>query len=181
MTAVPLPTDPELAAPPPGWVPCARAVLPDPGATEALARALAPRLAPGDTLLLQGQLGAGKSHFARALVRALIGPGGETAEVPSPTFTLVQVYDTPAGEVWHADLYRLSDPQEAVELGLDAAMEDAICLVEWPDRIAPDWPAGAVSLRLAAMPGAPDARALTLVAPPGSDLATRVAAAMEGR
>jgi tRNA threonylcarbamoyladenosine biosynthesis protein TsaE len=183
MTAAPSPapaTDPELAPPPAGWLAHAPRLLSDPGATDALALALARGLNPGDTLLLQGRLGAGKSHLARALIRALIGPGGEGAEVPSPSFTLVQVYDTPAGEVWHADLYRLSDPQEIVELGLDAAMEDAICLIEWPDRIAPDWPAAAVCLRLDAVPGQPEARVATLLALPGCDLARRCAAAMAG-
>jgi len=145
--------------------------LPDAAATDRLAQALAPRLAPGDTLLLQGQLGAGKSHFARALIRTLLGPGGEAVEIPSPTYTLVQSYDTQAGEVWHADLYRLTDPQELVELGLDIAMDDAICLIEWPDRIAPDWPAAAVCLRFDPAPH--DAREVTLVAPEGNDLARR--------
>ena len=172
------PADPELAAPPIGWVAQAHLRLPTPEATDALAERLAALLAPGDTLLLQGQLGAGKSHLARAAIRALIGPGGDRAEIPSPTFTLVQVYDTPAGEVWHADLYRLTDPQEAEELGLDAAMETAICLVEWPDRLLPFWPAGAVCLRLAADPAAPDARSLTLLAPADSPLAARLMPAL---
>lgn len=171
MTHAIVPSDPELAAPPPGWSARAARTLPDADATEALARALAPRLAPGDTLLLQGQLGAGKSHFARALIRALMGPGAEAAEVPSPTYTLVQCYDAPVGEVWHADLYRLSDPREIDELGLDIAMETAICLVEWPDRIAPDWPPAAVCLRFDM--AARDGREVTLYAPDGSDLARR--------
>ncbi|MHA7886161.1 tRNA (adenosine(37)-N6)-threonylcarbamoyltransferase complex ATPase subunit type 1 TsaE [Roseicyclus sp.] len=170
-----LPSDPDLADPPPGWGAQARLRLPSPEATGALAVRLARLLRPGDTLLLQGQLGAGKSHVARAAIRALIGPGGERAEVPSPTFTLVQVYDTASGEVWHADLYRLTDPAEAEELGLEAAMEEAICLVEWPDRLAPDWPEGAVCLRLAADPADPEARTLTLIAPEGSALAARLA------
>jgi tRNA threonylcarbamoyladenosine biosynthesis protein TsaE len=168
-----IPTDPALAAPPPGWTSLAHGTLPDPAATEAFAHALAPILAPGDTLLLQGQLGAGKSHFARALIRRLIGPGGEAAEVPSPSFTLVQTYDTPVGEVWHADLYRLSDPQEIEELGFDAALDEAICLIEWPDRLAPDWPTSAICLRLDMAPAPADAREVTLFAPAGSDLAGR--------
>jgi tRNA threonylcarbamoyl adenosine modification protein YjeE len=154
----------------------ARLLTPD--ATEALAARLAALLRAGDTLLLQGQLGAGKSHLARAAIRALIGPGGDRAEVPSPTFTLVQVYETLSGEVWHADLYRLTDPQEAEELGLDAAMEEAVCLVEWPDRLAPDWPTGAVCLRLAADPVDPDARSVTLIAPEDSALAARLLPAL---
>lgn len=175
MIAPPAPMfDRDLAEPPLGWVVRAARPLPDADATAALANALAPLLRPGDTLLLQGQLGAGKSHFARAVIRALIGPGGESAEVPSPSFTLVQTYDTQKGEVWHADLYRLSDPQEVLELGLDLAMEEAICLIEWPDRIAPDWPAHAVCLRLETPAAAPETRAMTLIAPNGSDLAARL-------
>jgi tRNA threonylcarbamoyladenosine biosynthesis protein TsaE len=175
MIAPPAPmTDPDLAELPLGWLVQGRCALSDADATTALAHALAPLLRPGDTLLLQGQLGAGKSHFARAMIRALIGPGGESAEVPSPSFTLVQTYDTRKGEVWHADLYRLSDPQEVIELGLDLAMEEAICLIEWPDRIAPDWPSHAVCLRLDAPRAAPDTRIITLIAPNGSDLALRL-------
>ncbi len=175
MIAPPAPmTDPDLAEPPLGWIVRAALSLPDADATAALAVALAPVLRPGDTLLLQGQLGAGKSHFARALIRALLGPGGERAEVPSPSFTLVQTYDTPRGEVWHADLYRLSDPQEMWELGLDMAMDEAICLIEWPDRIAPDWPGGAVCLRLDTPAAAPGSRLITLIAPEPSGLAARL-------
>jgi tRNA threonylcarbamoyladenosine biosynthesis protein TsaE len=176
-TAPARPEDPALASPPPDWIVAARFSLSAPAETEALAARLSARLEPGDTLLLQGQLGAGKSLFARAAIRALIGPGGAKAEVPSPTFTLVQVYDTRAGEVWHADLYRLTDPQEAVELGLDAAMEEAICLIEWPDRLAPDWPGSAVCLRFAPRADAPDTgRDATLLAPEGSALAARLGA-----
>jgi tRNA threonylcarbamoyladenosine biosynthesis protein TsaE len=178
MSHVATPPDPDLAAPPAGWAVQSSRALPEPRSTEALARALATRLERGDTLLLQGQLGAGKSHFARALIRALIGPGAETAEIPSPTFTLVQSYDCAKGEIWHADLYRLTDSQEVVELGLDIAMDDAICLIEWPDRIAPDWPETAVCLRFDTPPGRPDMREVTLFAPEGSDLARRCRAPM---
>jgi tRNA threonylcarbamoyladenosine biosynthesis protein TsaE len=105
-------------------------------------------LRPGDTVLLQGPLGAGKSHIARAAIRALCGVG---TEVPSPTYTLVQVYDGPDCEIWHADLYRLTDPDEVVELGLVGAMEGAIVLVEWPDRLGPYLPDGAMRLELQPM------------------------------
>ena len=116
--------------------------LPDPGATEALARRLAPGLVPGDTLLLAGPIGAGKTHFTRALIRARMR---REEEVPSPTYTLVQTYDDGEAEIWHADLYRLGDAGEIAELGLDDAFETAICLVEWPDRLAAP-PPGAVTL-----------------------------------
>ena len=85
--------------------------------TAALARMLAATLRPGQTILLDGPVGAGKTHFARAFIRARQGDAAE--DVPSPTFTLVQTYDDPMGtEIWHADLYRLSDPSELAELGL---------------------------------------------------------------
>lgn len=115
--------------------------------TAALAARLAPRLGPGDTLLLSGPLGAGKSAFARALIRARLG--NPRAEVPSPTFTLVQTYGGGAEALWHADLYRLSGPEEVLELGLLAAMEEAICLVEWPDRLGPLAPEAALRVELA--------------------------------
>lgn len=117
--------------------------LPDPEATEALARRLAPRLRAGDVLLLQGQIGAGKTHFARALIHAL----GVAEDVPSPTFTLVQTYESSDFEIWHADLYRLSHPDEAVELGLTEAFETALCLVEWPEKLGKDTPESALTLR----------------------------------
>lgn len=125
--------------------------LPDEAATEVLARRLAPHLAPGDRIALSGPLGAGKSAFARALVRALLGDPG--AEVPSPTFTLVQDYDAvdQGGEpvaIHHFDLYRLSDPREVEELGWDDALADGICLVEWPDRAGRLLPADRLDIAL---------------------------------
>lgn len=124
--------------------------LPDPAATEALARALAPRLKAGDLLLLQGDLGAGKTHFARALLRALPGPAGSESEaVPSPTFTLVQLYERDLGPVWHFDLYRLTRHEEIWELGWEEALAGLV-LVEWPERLGPLLPADALSLTFAA-------------------------------
>ena len=119
--------------------------LPDAGETARLGRVLAGVLRPGDTVLLEGPIGAGKSHLARALIRARLGRDGD---VPSPTFTLVQTYPDPLGDLWHADLYRLTHPDEVAELGLEAAFDDAICLVEWPDRLGPLTPEGALRLRL---------------------------------
>jgi tRNA threonylcarbamoyladenosine biosynthesis protein TsaE len=115
--------------------------------TAALAARLAPRLGPGDAVLLSGPVGAGKSAFARALIRARLRD--PEAEVPSPSFTLVQTYGEGTGALWHADLYRLSHPDEVAELGLLAALEEAICLVEWPDRLGPLAPASALCLDLA--------------------------------
>ncbi|WP_193172580.1 tRNA (adenosine(37)-N6)-threonylcarbamoyltransferase complex ATPase subunit type 1 TsaE [Nisaea nitritireducens] len=117
-------------------------------ATENLAGACAGFAIPGCTFLLSGGLGAGKSTFARAFVRALIGAD---EEVPSPTFTLVQQYGPidRGGvdiEIWHADLYRLGDPDEVLELGLDEAFGTAICLIEWPDRLGSFAPNDAIEL-----------------------------------
>lgn len=125
---------------------CVRTMtLADARATCALARALAPRLTPGDTVLLEGPIGAGKTHFARCLIQSLLST---PEDIPSPTFTLVQTYDTPSGEIWHGDLYRLSDPSEVIELGLADAFETAICLIEWPDRLGPLAPPSALRLSL---------------------------------
>lgn len=119
-------------------------VIPDAAAMTGLARRLAPRLRAGDVLLLEGPIGAGKSHFARALIQHLLE---RPEDVPSPTFTLVQTYDGPGFEIWHADLYRLSHPDEAFELGLTEAFETALCLVEWPEKLGADRPEKALTMR----------------------------------
>lgn len=111
--------------------------------TSQFAISLGQTLQPGDVILLEGGIGAGKTHFARALIQSLLP---EPEDVPSPTFTLVQVYDGRGCEIWHADLYRLTDPNEATELGLEEAFDTAICLVEWPDRLADLTPQGALTL-----------------------------------
>jgi tRNA threonylcarbamoyl adenosine modification protein YjeE len=123
--------------------------LPTEAATTALAERLAPRLAAGDALLLSGPIGAGKTHFARALIKARLRAAGRDEEIPSPTFTLVQTYDDGQAEIWHADLYRVAS---AAELGLDEAFRDAIVLVEWPDRLGQDAPRDALRLDFASGP-----------------------------
>lgn len=128
--------------------------------TAALARMLAATARPGQTILLDGPVGAGKTHFARAFIRARQGDAAE--DVPSPTFTLVQTYDDPLGsEIWHADLYRLTDPSELDELGLDEAMDHAICLIEWPDRMEV-LPPDALTIAIANNPD-PALRQITLI------------------
>lgn len=112
--------------------------LETPDQTAKLAAKLAPLLGAGDCLLLSGQIGAGKTHFSRALIQARLAAVDLLEDVPSPTFTLVQVYDDTVQEIWHADLYRLSDPLEIVELGLDQAFLDAITIVEWPEMVPAD-------------------------------------------
>jgi tRNA threonylcarbamoyladenosine biosynthesis protein TsaE len=109
--------------------------LPTEEATEALGATLAARLKPGDVVGLKGDLGAGKTTLARAIVRA--AAGDPDLIVPSPTFTLVEVYDTPRGAYWHFDLYRLDDPEQVYELGWEEALADGIVLLEWPERLGP--------------------------------------------
>lgn len=106
--------------------------LPDEAATARLGAAVAAALRPGEAVCLTGPLGAGKSTLARALVRALTTPD---EDVPSPTFTLVQFYDGEGLAVAHFDLYRLSSPDEAYEIGLDEALEDGAAVIEWPERL----------------------------------------------
>ena len=109
-------------------------VLPDAEATTRLGAAIAPRLAPGEPVLLYGPLGLGKSTLARGLIRAMTRPD---EDVPSPTFTLVQFYDS-APPVAHFDLYRLTRPEEAAEIGLDEALDEGCAVIEWPERLGDD-------------------------------------------
>lgn len=106
-------------------------ILPDDAATTRLGQALAPRLRAGDAVLLYGPLGMGKSTLARGLIRALTQAD---EDVPSPTFTLVQFYEAEP-PVAHFDLYRLSAPEEALEIGLDEALDDGCAVIEWPERL----------------------------------------------
>lgn len=124
--------------------------LPDDAATAALGAELAAQLTPGDLVILEGDLGAGKTALARAIIRALAGD--EKLDVPSPTFALVQPYDTPRGSVLHADLYRLGDPREVDELGL-LDNPDAIVLVEWAERSPEIVAAATVKIELSIPPG----------------------------
>lgn len=118
--------------------------LRDADETARLGNWLAAHLHAGDCVLLEGPIGAGKSHFCRAFIQSRLG---RAEDVPSPTFTLVQTYQADI-EIWHADLYRLGHPDEVLELGLEAAFDTGICLIEWPDRLGRHAPAQALRLRL---------------------------------
>ncbi len=109
--------------------------LADETATEQLGATLAARLKPGDVVGLKGELGAGKTTLARAILRAAMDD--PALIVPSPTFTLVEVYETPHGTYWHFDLYRLETPEQVFELGWEEARAEGIVLLEWPERLGP--------------------------------------------
>ena len=120
--------------------------LPDLAATQHLGALLADGLASGDVISLSGPLGAGKSALARAII---ISANPNETDIPSPTFSLVQTYEladrTP---LWHLDLYRIESPEDAMQLGLDDAFVDAVCLIEWPDRLEEFLPKSTLSVHL---------------------------------
>ena len=128
---------------------------------ERLAAALGPRLARGDVLALYGELGAGKTTFVRALLRGM----GWAGEVPSPTFTLVQVYDVRPVAVWHFDLFRLTVPEEVLELGLEDALAEGATLIEWPERLGDRLPRPSLAVRLV-FTDKPSTRRVTIGGPP---------------
>jgi len=144
--------------------------LPDEAATAALATRLAALARRGDVIALAGDLGAGKTSFARAFIHAL---GGDE-EVPSPTFTLVQVYEP---GIWHFDLYRLRAPEEAWELGIEEAFVAGISLIEWADRLGPLLPRRRLDINFS-FADSPQARRATL--DPGPEWEGRLAGAMLG-
>jgi len=121
--------------------------LADEAATLALAERLSGMCGRGDMFSLKGDLGMGKTVFARAFIRARTTP---EEEVPSPTFTLVQVYETESESIYHFDLYRLKSADEIVELGFDDALDDGVALVEWPDRLGAYQPRDRLEVELVA-------------------------------
>lgn len=134
----------------------------DLAATEQLAGVLAAVARPGDVFLLCGDLGAGKTAFARGFIVARARMcGQEAGPVPSPTFTLVQRYDFDV-PVLHADLYRLDSADEAAELGLDEAYGESVTLIEWPDRLAGRVPPHRLDIAIRELPEHPSARRITL-------------------
>ena len=145
-------------------------LLADEAATLAFGARIAGLLQPGDCIALYGDLGAGKTTLARGILQAL----GLEEEAPSPTFAIVQPYEPPETRitVWHVDLYRLEDPAEVAELGLDDARQDAAMLIEWPERLGPGLWTDALKLHLTIEPqpvgeavGQSTARRLTATVP----------------
>jgi tRNA threonylcarbamoyladenosine biosynthesis protein TsaE len=136
--------------------------LKDEAATAGLGARIAAALVPGDVVALSGELGAGKTALARAILRAR----GVEGHVPSPTFTLVQAYETPGLTVHHFDLYRVEDETELRELGLEDAREEGALLIEWPERGMPrSWIADALSISLAMAPAVETGRRARIVGP----------------
>lgn len=140
--------------------------LADAAATEAVGLALARLVAPGDAIALSGPLGSGKTTLARGLLAGL----GLAGEAPSPSFAIVQPYGPPELRLplWHVDLYRIEDPAEAAELGLDDARDEVVLIVEWPERLGREPWSDALWLELA-----PEGA--------GRRLTAQVPAAWEGR
>ena len=128
--------------------------------TAEIAATFAREIVPPAIIFLHGTLGMGKTVFARSLIRALTGD--PELDVPSPTFTLVQIYDTPKAPLWHFDLYRLKDPEEIYELGWEEALDGNIVLVEWPERLGPLAPANVTNITLSPVPDNPDARQIEI-------------------
>lgn len=126
---------------------------------KSFARTLATLAKPRDVILLYGDLGMGKTVFSRAFVQSLTSPD---EDVPSPTFTLVQLYDTDKGTIWHFDLYRLKQPDEVYELGFEEALSDGISLIEWPERAERLYPRNRLEIRITAG-DTPDERRVALI------------------
>jgi len=114
-------------------------------ATMALGARLAAILRTGDAVALTGGLGAGKTTLVRGLIQSVLG----SIDVPSPTYTLVQSYNMPGYELWHCDMYRLERPEDGYELGLIDAFEEAVCLIEWPDKLGKLMPESALTIDIA--------------------------------
>jgi tRNA threonylcarbamoyladenosine biosynthesis protein TsaE len=143
-------------------------LLPSEIDTLALGRRLAKQVRSGDVIALSGPLGAGKTALARGFIRQRLG---RDVDVSSPTFALVQVYDQTTPAVWHFDLYRLDNPDDCVELGLDEALATGVCLIEWPEKAAAWLPRDRLDIALSA-DGSEDARMATLT--PGPSWADRI-------
>ena len=140
--------------------------LPNLSATQQLGALLADGLAAGDVISLSGPLGAGKSALARSII---VSANPNETDVPSPTFSLVQTYElTDKTPLWHLDLYRIENPEDAMQLGLDDAFIDAVCLIEWPDRLKKFLPKSTLSIHLYLATGddSDGVRFADIIAPP---------------
>lgn len=135
----------------------------DAAGTARLARLLAGLARKGDVIGLAGALGTGKTTFARAFIAAL---SARPPEVPSPTFTLLQIYDGREAPIFHFDLYRLDSPEDAWELGIEEAFAEGISLVEWPERLGPLAPPEMLCVRLEAAEPGHEARRIRLTGGP---------------
>ncbi len=136
-------------------------IIKDETALAAFAARIAPLLKTGDVVALRGDLGAGKSAFARALIHTLSPDAGE---VPSPTFTLVQVYDLPQISIWHFDLYRLEEKEmDILELGWDEARRSGVSLVEWPDRLGGLLPKDLLEINIDFIKDSENSRLVTMI------------------
>jgi len=135
--------------------------LADENATNDLASRIAAVAEAGDIFALSGDLGSGKTAFARAFIHALLP---SVDDVPSPTFTLVQVYETPAFEIHHFDLYRLEAPDDALELGIEDSFTEAVCLIEWPDKLGRYLPTSRIDIAFSMVAGDDGARSVSLIA-----------------
>ena len=142
--------------------------LPDETATAALAARISALARPADIIALTGDLGTGKTSFARAFIRTL---GNREEEVPSPTFTLVQVYEFEPAAIWHFDLYRLRFGEEAWELGIEEAFSAGISLIEWPERLGSLLPARRLQITFS-FGDKPEARQVSL--DPGAEWRARL-------
>ncbi len=129
--------------------------------TEHVAINFASELTGNETIALYGTLGMGKTVFARSLIRALTKE--PELEVPSPTFTLVQTYDSPKGLLYHYDFYRLENPEEIYELGWEEAQENGIIILEWPERITSLLPPKRIDIHLSKIEDRPDHRTIEII------------------
>ena len=136
--------------------------LGSPDETECVAQTMASIVSAGDVLLLSGPIGSGKTVFARALIKSLLNEAGLDEDVPSPTYTLVQTYIADKFEIFHADLYRLKSVEETMELGLEDAFDNAVCIVEWPDKLGGIRPNRAFELHFGLPAGSKTARTLRI-------------------
>jgi len=128
--------------------------------TIAYANTFAETLSGREIILLSGNLGAGKTVFTKALIRNLCD--AKDLEVPSPTFTLVQTYNSPKGPIYHFDLYRLEDPEEIYELGWEDAMHEGLCIVEWPERLGGLKPKTCTEITISHVPESPERRIIEI-------------------